>query len=269
MVKKFTGQVKASEIQALFEEFTTAINTMVENYNTAIDMSDMDFSKGSASLGAYNYTLTIGGLKTLLTACDGVIEGFKVFRNGNSLRTTQGLYVKDNHVYKIPAYYSVNIAGKYIHWNPTTKAFTVNNDFNPPTGSVRLTAIDTKRERSAELNDLPSVEIAGSDLKIKVGNKYKAQDDSNTFNTTNNPIFLCGCEECANEGVPKRALMFGEEVSYNAQPGHRRRTYWQIVNALYVPKGAGNPYTYFKLQGGSWQSWGNTQMTMPVEKKYS
>lgn len=269
MVKKFTGQVKASEIQALFEEFTTAINTMVQNYNTAIDLSDMDFSKGSASLGAYNYTLTIGGLKTLLSACDGVIEGFKVFRNGNGLRTTQGLYVKDNHVYKIPAYYATSIAGKYIHWNPSTSVFTVNNNFNPPTGSVRLAAIDAKRERSAEMNDLPSVEIVGSDLKIKVGNKYKAQDDSNSFNTTNNPIFLCGCEECANEGVPKRALMFGEEVSYNAQPGHRRRTYWQIVNALYIPKGAGNPYTYQVLRSGSWQNGGNTQMTMPVEKKYS
>lgn len=269
MVKKFTGQVKASEIQALFEEFTTAINTMVQNYNTAIDISDMDFSKGSASLGAYNYTLTIGGLKTLLSACSGTIIGFKVFKNGNGFITTEGLYVTNTGVKKIPSYSATTIAGRFIHWNPNTNEFNVDNIRIAPSPSVLIAEIEPRRERSAELNDLPSVEIVGSDLKIKVGNKYKAQDDSNTFNTTSNPIFLCGCEECANEGVPKRALMFGEEVSYNAQPGHRRRTYWQIVNALYIPKGAGNPYTYFKLQGGNWQSWGNTQMTMPVEKKYS
>jgi len=269
MVKKFTGQVKASEIQALFEEFTTAINTMVENYNTAIDLSDMDFSKGSASLGAYNYTLTIGGLKTLLSACSGTIIGFKVFKNGNGFVTTEGLYVTETRVYKIPVYSANSISGKYIHWNPSTSVFTVNNDFNPPTGSVRLAAIDAKRERSAEMNDLPSIEIVGSDLKIKVGNKFKGQHESDTFNSSNDAIFLCGSEEVAGEGQQRRALLFNTEVSWNQQPGHRRRTYWQFVNALYIPKGFSNPYTYQRLSGGNWVSGNNTQMTMPVEKKYS
>lgn len=268
MVKKFTGQVKAQDIRDIFSSFTTEINNIVDDYNASIDVSDIDFSKGGSSLGAYNYTLTVGGLKTLLAACSGTIIGFKVFKNGNGLVTTEGLYVTSAGVKKIPAYSATTIAGRFIHWNPDTNTFNVDNIRIAPSPSVLVAEIEPRRERSAELNDLRDLEIEGNTLKMKVGNKYKAEESSNGFDSSGSAIFICGCEEVADEGQQKRALLFNTDVSWNQQPGHRRRTYWQLVNALYIPKGAGNPYSYQRYSGG-WVGAGNTQMIMPVEKKYS
>ena len=36
MVKKFTGQVRAAEIQEVFDEFTSKINELVSLYNVFI-----------------------------------------------------------------------------------------------------------------------------------------------------------------------------------------------------------------------------------------
>lgn len=268
MVKKFTGQVKAQDIRDIFDSFSTDINKMIDDYNASIDVSDIDFSKGGTSLGAYNYTLTVGGLKTLLTACSGTIIGVKVFKNGNGLITTEGLYVTNTGVKKIPSYSATTIAGRFIHWNPNTNEFNVDNIRIAPSPSVLVAEIEPRRERSAELNDLGDVEIEGNTLKIKVGNKYKAEGSSNGFDSSSSAIFISGCEEVADEGQQKRALLFNTEVSWNQQPGHRKRTYWQLVNALYIPKGAGNPYSY-QRHSRDWTGAGNTQMTMPVEKKYS
>lgn len=269
MVKKFTGQVKAQEIRDIFDSFSEDINSIVDDYNASIDVSDIDFSKGGTSLGAYNYTLTVGGLKTLLSACNGTVIGFKVFKNGNGILTTEGLYVTETGVKRIPAYSASTIAGRFIHWNSSDNTFTVNNNRDSISPVVTVAEIEPKRERSAELNDLGSVEIEGDTLKIKVGNKYKDQHASDTFDSSNSAIFLCGSEEVAGEGQQRRALLFNTEVSWNQQPGHRRRTYWQFVNALYIPKGFNNPYTYQRLSGGNWVDGNNTQMTMPVNKKYS
>ena len=269
MVKKFTGQVKAQEIRDIFDSFSKEINSIVDDYNASIDVSDIDFSKGGTSLGAYNYTLTVGGLKTLLSACNGTVVGFKVFKNGNGIITTEGLYVTTDGVKRIPAYSASTIAGRFIHWNSSNNTFTVNNNRDSISPVVTVAEIEPKRERSAELNDLGSVEIEGNTLKIKVGNKYKDQHSDNIFDSSNGAIFLSGSESIADEGHQRRALLFNTEVSWNQQPGHRRRTYWQLVNALYIPKGFANPYTYQMLSGGNWQNSGNTQMTMPVEKKYS
>ena len=269
MVKKFTGQVKSQDIREIFDSFSEDINSIIDDYNSSIDVSDIDFSKGGTSLGAYNYTLTVGGLKTLLSACNGTVIGFKVFKNGNGILTTEGLYVTEAGVKRIPSYSANTIAGRFIHWNPDTDAFNVDNIRIAPSPSVLVAEIEPKRERSAELNDLGSVEIEGDTLKIKVGNKYKDQHSDNIFDSSNGAIFLSGSEAIADEGQQRRALLFNTEVSWNQQPGHRRRTYWQFVNALYIPKGFNNPYTYQWLRGGSWQEAGNTQMTMPVEKKYS
>lgn len=268
MVKKFTGQVKAQDIRDIFDSFTTDINKMIDDYNASIDVSDIDFSKGGTSLGAYNYTLTVGGLKTLLSACSGTVIGVKVFKNGNGLVTTEGLYVSDTGVKRIPSYSANTISGRFLHWNSTNNSFTVDNNRESTSPTITIAEIEPRRERSAELNDLGDVEIEGNALKIKVGNKYKAEESSNGFDSANSAIFISGCEEVADEGQQKRALLFNTEVSWNQQPGHRKRTYWQLVNALYIPKGAGNPYSYQRHSGG-WTGAGNTQMTMPVEKKYS
>lgn len=268
MVKKFTGQVKAQDIRDIFSSFTTEINSIIDDYNSSIDVSDIDFSKGGNSLGAYNYTLTVGGLKTLLSACSGTVIGVKVFKNGNGLVTTEGLYVSDTGVKKIPSYSANTISGRFLHWNSTNNSFTVDNNRESTSPTITIAEIEPRRERSAELNDLRDVEIEGNTLKMKVGNKYKAEESSNGFDSSSSAIFMSGCEEVADEGQQKRALLFNTEVSWNQQPGHRRRTYWQLVNALYIPKGAGNPYGYQRYSGG-WTGAGNTQMTMPVEKKYS
>ena len=116
MAKRFSGQVKASDIQTEFDTLVSEINELIDIYNASIDTSDIDFTSGSSSLGAYNYCLTVGGLKKILQACNGVVVGCKAYKNGSDLIVSDGLIIKSSGIYRTPYTVQQNFNNMFLYY---------------------------------------------------------------------------------------------------------------------------------------------------------
>lgn len=102
MIKDFKGQVKVSDIQAAFDEIVDRINKQVDIYNDAAGYADIDYTKGSPKLSNAGYTLTIGGLKSVIDAYNGTLIGCKAYKlSDTAVLVSDGLYFKDGQVYRI------------------------------------------------------------------------------------------------------------------------------------------------------------------------
>lgn len=112
MIKDFRGQVKVADVQAAFNEIVNNINGLVDSYNQASDYAGADYTKGSPSLSAPSYTLSVGGLKTVLTNYNNTLIGCNIFKIDDlSCLVTEGLYITSDRVYRIPSQYVVGEAG--------------------------------------------------------------------------------------------------------------------------------------------------------------
>lgn len=100
-MKDFKGLVKISDVQNAFDEIVGNINDMVETYNASAKVLDIDYTKGSAELGASEYTLSVGGLKRIIQTYQGCSVGCKPFKiDANHCKVTAGFVFADNTVYR-------------------------------------------------------------------------------------------------------------------------------------------------------------------------
>lgn len=135
MVRNFRGQVKISEVQEEFDKLISKLNTSIEEYNNNVDITaDLDYSKGSASLGSSGYCLTVGGLKTILNNYAGTMMGGKPFKVGNNKTfVTAGVYI-DSTGCKTTRGQLVNQVGRHLYFDPSSNTFSISNDASVPTG---------------------------------------------------------------------------------------------------------------------------------------
>lgn len=100
-MKDFKGLVKISDVQNAFDEIVGNINDMVDTYNASAKVLNIDYTKGSAELGASGYTLSVGGLKRIIQTYQGCSVGCKAFKiNANHCKVTAGFVFADNTVYR-------------------------------------------------------------------------------------------------------------------------------------------------------------------------
>lgn len=100
-MKDFKGLVKISDVQNAFDEIVGNINDMVNTYNASAKVLDIDYTKGSAELGASGYTLSVGGLKRIIQTYQGCSVGCKPFKiDANHCKVTAGFVFADNTVYR-------------------------------------------------------------------------------------------------------------------------------------------------------------------------
>lgn len=100
-MKDFKGLVKISDVQNAFDEIVGNINDMVDTYNASAKVLDIDYTKGSAELGASGYTLSVGGLKRIIQTYQGCSVGCKAFKiDANHCKVTAGFVFADNTVYR-------------------------------------------------------------------------------------------------------------------------------------------------------------------------
>ena len=79
-IKDFRGQVKVSDVQNAFDEIVNRINSKVDVYNSFFDLQDYDLTKGSPLLGASGYTLSVGGLKSVLNSYANTVIGCRTWK---------------------------------------------------------------------------------------------------------------------------------------------------------------------------------------------
>lgn len=124
-IKDFRGQVKVEDIQNAFNEIVNRINTMVDTYNDAAGYSDIDYTKGSAKLASSGYTLTIGGLKSILDSYNGTLVGCKVYKlSDTSVLVSDGLYIKSDAVYRINS----QVVSGNADWDLSELYYDIDND---------------------------------------------------------------------------------------------------------------------------------------------
>lgn len=102
MIKDFRGQVKVADVQAAFDEITGRINSMIDIYNRAQNVGEIDYTKGSPTLGASDYTLSVGGLKAVLNAYNGSTIGCKVYKvSTDKVIVSDGITIHNYKPYRI------------------------------------------------------------------------------------------------------------------------------------------------------------------------
>lgn len=101
-IKDFRGQVKVSDVQNAFDEIVNRINSKVDVYNSFFDLQDYDLTKGSPLLGASGYTLSVGGLKSVLNSYANTVIGCRTFRiDDETLLVSDGFCITPDKVYRI------------------------------------------------------------------------------------------------------------------------------------------------------------------------
>lgn len=127
MVKKFAGQVKVADVQAAFDEVVGRVNYLVDSYNGQAFVKDIDYTVGGTTLAPAGYTLTTGGYKQFLNACEGCVVGCKPIRtDDNHFKVTAGMLVARNGIHKLPDSVlpiPTDKTLRSLYYNPYTKAY--------------------------------------------------------------------------------------------------------------------------------------------------
>ena len=124
MVRNFKGVVKVEDVKEEFDNLLETINAKIDTYNDALQIEDVDYNNGGSDLAAYGYTLSVGGLKTVLDAYDGAILGANVLRiSNNQYVVSEGLYITSEGVKRLPSKV-LSGDGNKIYFDETTNRYT-------------------------------------------------------------------------------------------------------------------------------------------------
>lgn len=124
-IDDFRGQVRISQIQAAFDDIVGNINNMIDTYNLANSYEDVDYTKGGTGLSAPSYSLSVGGLKTVLTNYNNTLVGCNVFKiNDTTCLVTDGLFITSNQVYRIKD----TFVNGNVDWNMSELYYDIDND---------------------------------------------------------------------------------------------------------------------------------------------
>lgn len=131
-IKLFKGQVKISDVQAALDEVMERVNNIITTYNNSSYVKDIDYTVGGSTLGSSGYTLTVGGMKQFMKACDGYVSGAKPFKvSGTELKMTTGMLVAKNGIFRLPDTV-INIPTdskrRTIYFNTNTKQYQWTGD---------------------------------------------------------------------------------------------------------------------------------------------
>jgi len=132
MVRNFKGQVKISDVQAEFDSILASINDLIDEYNNSAEISaDVDYSVGSPFLGQYDYTLTVGGLKSALEAYEGAVLYTRAYSdnhdntgNYQDVIMTKGLLVHNGSVISLPQA-TVSGNGNLVVWDVDNSRYKI------------------------------------------------------------------------------------------------------------------------------------------------
>lgn len=256
-IKRFHGQVRVADVQEAFDLFINRINTLQGIYNDADIKNETDYTLGSSSLAPLGYTLSVGGLKKLLEAYDGVVIGCKPIRiDSTRVKMTAGILITKTKGIELPdSIVNVNSNTKTIYWHKTGQNYVTAESES----TIKICDINMNRE-SIFVPDRDNVQV--EDIK----GTHKIYTESRTFDklasshtpmqldNSGKPQFYCAIDAVVKEGDGyNRMYLFGEEVAYNVQgdgkkgdQSHKNLHYWTPVNFLYIPKKVSNPYTCSK-----------------------
>lgn len=266
MVFYFKGQVKIADVQRELDALVTSINELINAYNASKFVEDMDYSNGSNSLAPSGYTLTVGGLKTILAAYVNKTLGFKVFYRG-ILNSNPEYIVSDGIIFTTSDTIRVPMKliagqGKYLYYNTTTSAYELSETRQSVSNTLYfITRLNNNRaEKYANSPLFTTEDKEGYEVYIPKLNSSVWHDVPFTVDNTT-PRVIAGNEAVSDEGQGwKESFFLGQPANANEQAGHRSRAFYSMLSWLLLPKGISNPFTY---GSGSTQKVWNVNFVKP------
>lgn len=122
---QFKGQVKIEDVSKQLDLLTDGINSMIDTYNDAGYVTDIDLNDVSSELSPMDYTLSVGGLKKVLDAYDNTVIGCNVFTDSKkeNLYISSGLLLTRNGGYGLPSAVIKNNGQTEIWYSPSKKQY--------------------------------------------------------------------------------------------------------------------------------------------------
>lgn len=167
---QFKGQVKIEDVSKQLGLLTDGINSMIDTYNDAGYVTDIDLNDVSPELSPMDYTLSVGGLKKVLDAYDNTVIGCNVFTDSKkeNLYISPGLLITRNKGYGLPSAVIKNEGQTAIWYSPSLNKYkgsaaSVNtvSEFKMPTitsneswGKINLQTIMNYRGRTYNWNTI-------------------------------------------------------------------------------------------------------------------
>ncbi len=250
MSKLFKGQVKISDVQEAFDEIVDRVNNIIDEYNTQVYVNNIDYTSGNAALAPTGYTLSVGGLKKVLSAMNGCVLGGKPFKVSDTrVKMTTGLLILNGSIYRLPdSIININSSTKHIYFNPDTNTYSTVSGF-------KICDININRD-SRMIGNNESIQIEQSTKKYKIlsqtkdyttGHKFVNWDGGfyEVLDTSNNPKFISAINAQTSEGSQVR--LFNTVVDeYSENNRDRAKQAFIPMVYLFIPKGVSSPYTYYQ-----------------------
>lgn len=122
---QFKGQVKIEDVSNQLGLLTDGINSMIDTYNDAGYVTDIDLNDVSSELSPMDYTLSVGGLKKVLDAYDNTVIGCNVFTDSKkeNLYISSGLLLTRKGGYSLPSAVIKNKGQTEIWYSPSKKQY--------------------------------------------------------------------------------------------------------------------------------------------------
>ena len=122
---QFKGQVKIEDVSKQLDLLVGGINDMIDTYNDAGYVTDIDLNDVSSELSPMDYTLSVGGLKKVLDAYEDTVLGCNVFTDSKreNLYISSGLLLTRNGGYGLPSAIIKNEGQTEIWYSPSKKQY--------------------------------------------------------------------------------------------------------------------------------------------------
>lgn len=252
-IKDFKGQVKIEDVQAAFDEMVGRINHIIDVYNESEDLGSLDFTKGKPVLGPSGYTLTIGALKTLLSAYNGAVFGCRVFKvSQNTFVITEGLIILDTGFRRIMSQVlSGNGNGKVIYDKSNDAVSIISKDTSLTDNQILITKLCPNR-RSKFVSDRDSVQFENiPGYKLDAGD---AICDGYTAQTADASQFVGNSAPGINgdPGGPAQGAVYFDGVCityFNCGGNYRSHSAAGGAHYVYKPRGV----TLNIVRDGNWK----------------
>lgn len=261
MHNDFRGQVRISDVKERIDGLVNEINQVIDAYNFSVETSGkIDFNIGSSKLAPKGYSLSVGGLKTILKSYSGYCVGADVYKtNNNSLVVTSGLYFKptsEDHgipeIIKLPyrvlngvvkgsgqaLFYSIEADNYMVLDNQRySESVTINGNEYFKLSLLNLNrSIKYCNTREFENEDVPN-------FHAYIANNPTNYPTNQSFNASNAPKFAGYDCSTGDDRTESRAYLFGVQVGRWRRNGTRNSKIFCTQPYLFVPKGLPYPYT--------------------------
>lgn len=233
MTSNFRGQVKVSDIQEEFDALVSKVNNLIDMYNAAIEAGDISLENGNPSLSPMGYTLSVGGLKSILAAYNGRIIGSKVIKVGDGYVVTPGIAITTSGAIELKSGYVNGVVNSYVNYNISTNRWSFSN--TKGTYSIKINPY--RKSLMLNTSTTPLVDTTTKYyVKSNAGSQYGLNQ---TVNTATKDLFMTHWLNYHGGNIKFNNVNIAKWFNID----NNVKSAWHPCIPFYIPQGVSNPWS--------------------------